>query len=168
MGARQHDCIIEEDMEDAQLDIDEELQRVEEENVQMLEKGVEDVLGGGSASTLLTNDGATEDDNLAEGERAPFEEWLKRCEEEHRHFYKTDINTGECTCPDRTTSQPSTLVGEGCGRFRSTDTQAGLLAPVDPSTGTAASLESPLSDTSTVMTRIGGRVATNSSRNHYT
>eukprot|EP00959_Pyramimonas_sp_CCMP1952_P046491 971154-Pyramimonas_sp.AAC.1 len=53
------------------------------------------VLEGDSSRTLLADDNGGADDNkVEEGESKKFQEWLKRCEEEHRHFYVTNIHTG--------------------------------------------------------------------------
>ena len=91
----------EDEMEETLEDFEEHLLEVEEEKQAALERDLDKVLNGDNSSTLLADEDVGEDDKEEEGESTTFQGWLKRCVEEQRHFYLTNIHTGECACPDR-------------------------------------------------------------------
>ena len=100
---------MEEDLEE----IEEHLREAEEENQAAIERDLYTELEGDGSGPVLADKDVGAEDKVEEGESTKYQGWLKRCQEEHRHYYVTNIHTGECWCPDRT------MVGSICKHLMS-------------------------------------------------
>ena len=96
---------LEDEMEDTLEEIEAELREAQEEDEAAFERDVDGMLEGDTSGAPAPQAGedASAAEELAAGESSTFQEWVRRCQQEHRHCYATDILTGRCTCPDNST-----------------------------------------------------------------
>lgn len=100
-GEEEQEEAKEEQLEDELEDIEDELREAEDSDQCNSQRDALDLLDSSDGDIGDVREDLVFD--LERCENDEFEKWAKECKAQDKHVYITNIITGECSCPDRST-----------------------------------------------------------------